>query len=66
MIKEDASWYTKQSSERTTLVVAGTGATSDFRKVRIRVDLVLTNNNQRRIAFWGIVLEVLLPRIDIW
>jgi hypothetical protein len=29
-------------------------------------DPVLTNNSQRRIAFWGMVLEISLPRIDVW
>jgi hypothetical protein len=52
------SWYNKQSSERTTLVVAGTGA--------IQIDLVLTINSQRRIASWGMVLSASLPRIDVW
>jgi len=52
------SWYNKQSSERTTLVVAGTGA--------MKIDLVLTINSQRRIASWGMVLSASLPRIDVW
>jgi len=30
------------------------------------IDLVLTINNQRRIAFWGMVLTTSLPRIDVW
>jgi len=58
MIKKMRSWYDKQSSERTTLVVAGTGA--------MYVDLVLTINNQRRIASWGMALSESLPRIDVW
>jgi len=52
------SWYNKQSSERTTLVVAGTGA--------MKIDLVLTINSQRRIASWGMVLSASLLRIDVW
>ena len=57
MIKKMRSWYNKHSSERTTLVVAGTGAT--------KVDLVITINSQRRIASWGMVLSASLPRIDV-
>jgi hypothetical protein len=58
MIKKMRSWYNKQSSERTTLAVAGTGA--------MQIDLVLTISSQRRIAFWGMVLGASLPRIDVW
>ena len=58
MIKKMRSWYTKTEFEKND---AGCPVTE-----AMFIDLVLTNNSQRRIAFWGMVLITSLPRIDVW
>ena len=58
MIKKMRSWYTKVEFEKNDAGCPRTEA--------MLIDPVLTNNNQHRIAFWGMVFITSLPRIDVW